>query len=925
MLAEPSTALRNSTNGRFLRGCSFRGIAPCLGFAAWLVCVVGPADGADYRFENPASINVSAEGFGPASPFPSTIPVSGVRGVVDKITITLSNLVHTSPADLDILLEGPQGQAILLLSDAGGTTAVTNVTLIFDAAAPLSVRQFDLLLSGAFRPANYGEDETNEFMVPPQYGATLSLFNDMDPNGDWSLFVYDDTPGETGAISDGWSLSITVHSQVFANPNPIVISGDGGMADPYPSTILVENLPKPPTKVTATLSDGFHPNPANLDVLLVSPSGQAVVLMSDAGASADDATVTLDDCAGDLLPELLPLVSGRYRPTNYDPNDSFPGVPAVTFGADLSAFNVSSPNGVWELYVYDDTGGQAGIIGGGWSLRLTIEPLAIVQQPVGQTNVLNAPASFDVCVVSVTPVSYQWRLNGAAIPGATNRTLTIPSAKLADAGSYSVNVANPVFVITSLAAPFYLSNVTPSAAPDDFADRLLLAGDLGTIAGTNFFATKQAGEPNHAGKPGGKSVWYAWKPEHSGIATFQTTGSAFDTLLAVYTGSDLPSLTGVASDDDRGGFFRSRVSFNANHTETYNIAIDGYNGQEGTFILDWSVESPATQPVITIEPVSLTVAEGSNAMFTVSATGTRLTYQWLYFGQEISGATSSNFTLENVQLQNVGVYAVRVRNATAHLVDSQDAVLEIGPNAAFQSRDKLPDYALSAGGSSSGPGRLRALSLTSGSSAGVFSPFRLGVGTFSQGFSLGGATIDVLDPNSCPIIFTNSQWLWLQVTNNLVAEFIVDTTGSTGANMLACYYCAANEYNDLKPIDCKKTYSPSTQPNSIRFKTMTLPSTTVSNYFAAVAGLSNYTGPIRCNVNSGVFLSIARSDANCVLSWYAPAGAYQLQAASPIESPPGMMVWSSVTSEVTFDRGTNRVTVPLDPAPSERSFRLSKL
>lgn len=69
-------------------------------------------------------------------------------------------------------------------------------------------------------------------------------------------------------------------------------------------------------------------------------------------------------------------------------------------------------------------------------------------------------------------------------------------------------------------------------------------------AGSNVNATKQAGEPAHAGNTGGRSVWWTFTAPASGQMTIHTTGSNFDTLLAVYTGSSVGALTLIASDDD---------------------------------------------------------------------------------------------------------------------------------------------------------------------------------------------------------------------------------------------------------------------------------------------------------------------------------------------------------------------------------------
>ena len=66
-------------------------------------------------------------------------------------------------------------------------------------------------------------------------------------------------------------------------------------------------------------------------------------------------------------------------------------------------------------------------------------------------------------------------------------------------------------------------------------------------------ATKETGEPDHAGNPGGKSLWYCWTATTNTPVTFDTLSSTFDTLLAVYTGNNVSSLTVVTNSDDIAG------------------------------------------------------------------------------------------------------------------------------------------------------------------------------------------------------------------------------------------------------------------------------------------------------------------------------------------------------------------------------------
>jgi hypothetical protein len=97
------------------------------------------------------------------------------------------------------------------------------------------------------------------------------------------------------------------------------------------------------------------------------------------------------------------------------------------------------------------------------------------------------------------------------------------------------------------------------------------------VYGSNFGATKQPGEPNHAGNRGGRSVWWRWTEPFGGMVTIDTKASRFDTLLAVYTGTSLRSLQRVTSNNDvASGDRTSSVRFRAEAGRTYFIAVDGF-------------------------------------------------------------------------------------------------------------------------------------------------------------------------------------------------------------------------------------------------------------------------------------------------------------------------------------------------------------
>ena len=330
---------------------------------------------------------------------------------------------------------------------------------------------------------------------------------------------------------------------------------------------------------------------------------------------------------------------------------------------------------------------------------LTVLEALMFQSSATDTNVdLGASVTFCVTVSGSGPLRYQWRKNGVNLPNGTNNCHTIPTVTSSDGGRYTVVVANPLEAITS--PPANLTVNLPSAtASDNLADRTTLSA--ASVRSNNTGATRETSEPNHAGKPGGTSIWYSLTPGESGVVTMDTQGSAFDTLLAVYTGTQIGDLVEVASDEDRGGFFTSLLQFDAVQGQEYLVAVDGYHGASGEVVLSWSIDSvQAPLPMIADQPDSLTVAPGAAATFEAIATtsGGTLGYQWYYNGTLLGGETGTMLSLASVAVANVGAYHVVVSNSLGGVVRSQDASLELGDASTLRSKDKFPDLFLAVGG-----------------------------------------------------------------------------------------------------------------------------------------------------------------------------------------------------------------------------------
>ena len=212
--------------------------------------------------------------------------------------------------------------------------------------------------------------------------------------------------------------------------------------------------------VTLNISGGFN---GDLFAYLVHDSGHAVLLnragktlvdpfgYSDAGFS-----VTLDDhstnsdihsyrlaLSGDATAPLGGPLSGSWAPDGRDTDPAF-ALDTDPRPALLSAFDGLNPNGRWSLFIADlDPLYTSTLVS--WNLQVlgTNAPPFITAQPQSRTNVTGTEATFTVTATVLSPPSFQWYFGAAALPGATNATLTLAHAETTNAGAYRVVVTTP--------------------------------------------------------------------------------------------------------------------------------------------------------------------------------------------------------------------------------------------------------------------------------------------------------------------------------------------------------------------------------------------------------------------------------------------------------------------------------------------------
>ena len=182
-------------------------------------------------FSNTAAIEIPAAGTdGIAGPYPSTITVSGLSGLVRNVSVTLKDFSHTFSDDVGRAARRPAGQNLVLLSDVGGNIASSGLTITLDDAAAGQLADATALSSGTFRPTNF--DSADRLPRPgarrlrrrpawrPSMGPT--------PMASGVCYVVDDNNSDTGRLAGGWSLAI----ETTVGGRPGVQLGRGGRVRP---------------------------------------------------------------------------------------------------------------------------------------------------------------------------------------------------------------------------------------------------------------------------------------------------------------------------------------------------------------------------------------------------------------------------------------------------------------------------------------------------------------------------------------------------------------------------------------------------------------------------------------------------------------------------------------------------------------------
>jgi hypothetical protein len=478
--------------------------------------------------------------------------------------------------------------------------------------------------------------------------------------------------------------------------------------------------------------------------------------------------------------------------------------------------------------------------------RVTSEPaelgvLGITAQPQSQT--LNPGETISLSVAATGPdLQYQWTCNGEVIAGANQSTLTVTNVGPQDSGNFAVNVYNSWNVVASASARVKV--LAPAAAfADAFAQAGAISGLHGKVRGNNTSATAEVGEPKHAGAGPFNSLWINWTAPSNGIALFHTRGSEFDTVLAVYTGSTVASLTEVASDDEFGGFHTSYVLFNMQAEIQYRIAMASLStNQTGDLVLNWDTLSTAyALPTFRGHSPDLTVTPGAPACLWVDYSLTSpVDVQWFLGGQPIPGANGPQLQVSSVTAEHLGQYTLLFSCPDWTYV-TEPIEIEFNTEGATETaaRNRLAKAKASAlrgipGSSSSG-----------GSSGNSSGGLNYSLPTF-RGYS-GAQTFnnypgkDVDEPNACGVVGGASYWFCYVPPEDGLCS--MTTAGSTFDTLLGVYVDDGRNlgYASLVQVACNNNSSNSLT-SAVLFNVKG-----GTNYFIMVDGVNGAVGTVNLN------------------------------------------------------------------------------
>jgi len=532
-------------------------------------------------------------------------------------------------------LGGVSTNSSLTLSSAQPGNSGSYDVVVSNAAAAATSACFTLdVLPGYSIGLKFGADQCNSSLAPTAVAgapgvAQANWNNLMGANGTKTNLVADATGiAEATDVSVQWAGPSYTWCSVWSGdetngagfmigtPDHYLMGGCILGGDYNPTQVAISGLPAQLTS-------------AGYDIYLYALSSDA---LSGGGYRV------LDASDGNVIYDYV-LAQSPVNPTNYIQVPANLGPGQLGIGDYIVFSDLTAGNIVIEVWANENVGiGIGNLLAPVNAIQLVTRPTvnlsviapSVIVPPQSQVAAAGSSPTFQVSAAGSTPLAYQWQFNSVDLDGATNASLTLNNARIADDGSYTVIVSNPAGSVTSSSATLAVSDELGS--PIITAQPQALTVGVGQTATFNVTAARTALSS------------YQWQLNGANIP-----GATNSSL----------TLTDVQFSD----------------AGDYSVVVANAVGSAASASALLTVIN--LPPVIRTQPQSQTVNQGSDVLFSVTAGGSGpLSCQWLFNGSpltdngRITGSQSNFLAIANVSPGDAGNYVVVVGSAYGSVTSS---------------------------------------------------------------------------------------------------------------------------------------------------------------------------------------------------------------------------------------------------------------
>ncbi|HEY3755736.1 MAG TPA: immunoglobulin domain-containing protein [Opitutaceae bacterium] len=698
-----------------LRRLAFVAAAVCTAAAVRAQTILPDATaGTAYSFQITTSPAAPTGTTYAADGLPAGLVVDAGTGMISGTTTT----VGTFDGNLSLTYEGQTAQYPydLTVDPAANTPVITSP----GAAVGTVGTAFSYTLTASNNPASFNIAQLPAGLTasgnvisgtPTAAGQFFTSVSGNNSNGQGKILVIMWTINPAGAVPD-------ITSSLLANGEPGQAFTYTIAADNTPTTFSASGLPTGLTLDATSGVIGGTPAAAGISTVTLSASNQ-----NGAGKSVN-LTLTIGDYSAiTSSPTLSATVNVPFTYTLTASNTPYTfaltGLPAGLSYNNVSGIITGTPT-TSGTYTLAASATNAVGTGAATSVTLTVANSAtggggnltapyILENPTSQGATVGSNATFNVTAVGSGSLAYQWAFNGNAISGATGPALTLDEVTAANAGNYTVTVTNSIGSATSTIAALTVSSLL--VPPAITGQPQNVTASVGMSA--TFTVTASGSAPlTYQWTLNGQSIAGATAPTYtvpsvaqsdagtyavivsnnqgsmtSDGATLTVSATAIapiwqwqPTSIAVAAGGTASFSVGVvgSSPISYQWYFGSNAipgaigpsytipSATSANVGSYSVVITNPGGTVTSSAASLSVNASGSAPVpvtIALQPQSIAATIGSSATFAVAVTGDpTVTYQWRKNQAAISGATSSTFTVNNVQNSDAGTYDVIVAN-----------------------------------------------------------------------------------------------------------------------------------------------------------------------------------------------------------------------------------------------------------------------